>query len=69
MCITMVCIAKAMHSLPEGFAYLAYSGLKVFGVFFFAILKYNKVPNIYELMGIILIIIGVLMVNYLGKLN
>ena len=35
MCITMVCIAKAMHSLPVGFAYSTYSGLTVFGVVFF----------------------------------
>ena len=67
--ITMICIAKAMHSLPVGFAYSTYSGLTVVGVVFFAILKYNQVPNIYGLIGIILIIIGVVMVNYLGKLN
>jgi small multidrug resistance pump len=33
------------------------------------LLKYNQVPNIYGLIGIILIIIGVVMVNYLGRLN
>jgi small multidrug resistance pump len=32
-------------------------------------LKYNQVPNIYATIGIVLIIIGVVMVNYLGKLN
>jgi len=32
-------------------------------------LKYNQIPNIYGTIGIILIIIGVVMVNYLGKLN
>jgi len=32
-------------------------------------IKYNQVPNIYATIGIILIIIGVVMVNYLGKLN
>ena len=65
MFITMFCIAKAMHSLPVGFAYATYSGLTVTGV----VLKYNQVPNIYGLIGIILIIIGVVMVNYLGKLD
>jgi small multidrug resistance pump len=38
-------------------------------VVLFALLKYNQVPNIYGLIGIILIIIGVVMVNYLGRLN
>ena len=69
MLITMFCIAKAMHALPTGFAYATYSGLTVTGVVLFALLKYNQVPNIYGLIGIIFIIIGVVMVNYLGKLN
>ena len=69
MCITMFCIAKAMHALPVGFAYSTYSGLTISGVVFFAIFKYNQVPNIFGIIGIILIIIGVVMVNYLGKLN
>ena len=31
MCITMFCLAKAMHALPVGFAYSTYSGLTVTG--------------------------------------
>ena len=69
MCLTMFCIAKAMHALPVGFAYSTYSGLTVTGVVLFGLIKYNQVPNIYGIFGIILIIIGVVMVNYLGKLN
>ncbi len=69
MCITMICIAKAMHALPVGFAYSTYSGLTVSGVVLFALIKYNQVPNIYGIIGIILIIIGVVMVNYLGRLS
>ena len=69
MCITMFSISKAMSSLPVGFAYSTYSGLTVTGVLLFAMIKYNQVPNIYATIGIILIIIGVVMVNYLGKLN
>ena len=69
MCITMFCIAKAMHTLPVGFAYSTYSGLTVTGVVLFALLKYNQVPNVYGIIGIVLIIIGVVMVNYLGRLN
>tara|TARA_B100000902_G_C27024419_1_gene771252 strand:- start:165 stop:500 length:336 start_codon:yes stop_codon:yes gene_type:complete len=69
MLVTMFCISKAMHALPVGFAYATYSGLTVTGVVIFALLKYNQIPNVYGLIGIILIIIGVVMVNYLGKLN
>tara|TARA_B100001063_G_scaffold241326_1_gene268040 strand:+ start:2001 stop:2336 length:336 start_codon:yes stop_codon:yes gene_type:complete len=69
MIITMVCISKAMHALPVGFAYATYSGLTVTGVVLFALIKFNQVPNFYGVIGIFFIIIGVVMVNYLGKLN
>ena len=69
MSITMFSIAKAMSVLPVGFAYSTYSGLTVTGVFFFAVFSYNQIPNLYGIIGILLIIIGVIMVNYLGKLN
>ena len=69
MCITMFCMAKAMSALPVGFAYSTYSGLTVTGVLVFAAIKYNQIPNLYGILGVILIVIGVIMVNYLGKLN
>ena len=69
MCITMFSIAKAMSALPVGFAYSTYSGLTVTGVVLFAVLKFNQIPNIYGIIGIILIIIGVVMVNYLGRIS
>ena len=69
MCITMFSIAKAMSALPVGFAYSTYSGLTVMGVLVFAMIKYNQIPNLYATIGIILIVVGVVMVNYLGKLN
>ena len=69
MCITMFSLAKAMSVIPVGFAYSTYSGLSVTGVLIFAMLKYNQIPNVYALVGIILIVIGVVMVNYLGRLN
>ena len=69
MCITMFSIAKAMSALPVGFAYSTYSGLTVTGVVLFAVLKFNPVPNIYGIIGIIFIVIGVVMVNYLGSVK
>ena len=65
----MFSIAKAMSVIPVGFAYSTYSGLTVTGVLIFAMLKYNQIPNLYGLIGITLIVIGVVMVNYLGRLN
>ena len=69
MSVTMFSLAKAMSVIPVAFSYSTYSGLTVAGVVLFGILKYNQVPNIYGIIGIALIIIGVVMVNYLGRLN
>ena len=69
MSVTMFSLAKAMTVIPVGFAYSTYSGLTITGVLVFAMLKYNQIPNLYATVGIILIVIGVVMVNYLGKLN
>ena len=69
MCVTMFSLAKAMSVIPVGFAYSTYSGLTVTGVLIFAMIKYNQIPNLYGIIGIFLIIIGVLMVNSLGRLT
>ena len=67
MTVTMLCLAKAMTVIPVAFSYSTYSGLTVAGVVLFGILKYNQVPNLYGIIGIFLIVIGVVMVNYLGR--
>jgi len=74
VCVTSIilclfCLAKAMMTIPVGFTYATYGGLTITAVTIFGILKYNQTPNIYAVIGISLIIIGVIMVNYLGKIN
>ena len=63
------CLSKAMNIIPVGFTYATYGGLTITAVTIFGILKYNQLPNIYGTIGIILIIIGVILVNYLGKVT
>jgi small multidrug resistance pump len=58
-----------MNTIPVGFTYATYGGLTITAVTIFGILKYNQLPNIYGTIGIILIIIGVILVNYLGKVS
>ena len=61
------CLSKAMNIIPVGFTYATYGGLTITAVTLFGIFKYNQVPNIYGFIGIILIIIGVILLNTLGK--
>ena len=62
-------LSKAMNVIPVGFTYATYGGLTITAVTIFGVFKYNQLPNIYGTIGIIFIITGVILVNYLGKLN
>ena len=71
-CVTSIvlclfCLSKAMNIIPVGFAYATYGGLTITAVSLFAVFKYNQTPNVYGITGIILIIIGVILLNTLGK--
>ena len=61
------CLSKAMNVIPVCFAYATYGGLTITAVSLFAVFKYNQTPNVYGITGIILIIIGVILLNTLGK--
>ena len=63
------CLSKTMNVLPVGFAYATYGGLTITAVTIFGIFKYNQIPNIYGIIGISFIIIGVVLLNTLGKTN
>ena len=58
-----------MLIIPVGFTYATYGGLTITAVTLFGIFKYNQVPNIYGMIGILLIVIGVILLNTLGKTN
>tara|TARA_B100000945_G_C20248178_1_gene533167 strand:+ start:530 stop:865 length:336 start_codon:yes stop_codon:yes gene_type:complete len=61
------CLSKAMNIIPVGFAYATYGGLTITAVSLLAVFKYNQTPNVYGIIGIILIITGVILLNTLGK--
>ena len=61
------CLSKAMNIIPVGFTYATYGGLTITAVTFFGVFKYNQTPNFYGVIGIVLIIVGVVLLNTLGK--
>ena len=61
------CLSKAMNIIPVGFTYATYGGLTITAVTLFGVFKYQQVPNLYGIIGISLIIIGVILLNTLGK--
>ena len=61
------CLSKAMNIIPVSFTYATYGGLTITAVTLFGIFKYNQIPNLFGVIGIALIIIGVILLNTLGK--
>ena len=65
--LCLFCLSKAMNIIPVGFTYATYGGLTITAVTLFGVFKYNQIPNLYGVIGIALIIIGVILLNTLGK--
>ena len=63
------CLSIAMDIIPVGFTYATYGGLTITAVTLFGVFKYQQIPNLYGIIGISLIIIGVILLNTLGKTN
>ncbi len=61
------CLSKAMNIIPVGFTYATYGGLTITAVTLFGVFKYNQIPNFYGIIGIAFIIVGVVLLNTLGK--
>ena len=67
MFVCMFSLSKAMSVIPVGFTYATYGGLTITAIAVFGLIKYNQMPNLYGILGISLIIIGVIILNTFGK--
>ena len=67
MFICLFSLSKAMTVIPVGFTYATYGGLTITAIAIFGVIKYNQMPNLYGILGITLIIVGVVLLNTLGK--
>ena len=73
-CITSIvvcifCLSRAMTIIPVGFTYATYGALTITAVTLFGIFKYNQTPNLFGVLGLILIISGAILLNLFGKLK
>ena len=67
--VCIFCISKAMTVIPVGFTYATYGALTITAVTLFGVFKYNQTPNIFGMIGLALIILGVILLNTLGKVK
>jgi small multidrug resistance pump len=65
--LCMYTLSLVMKNIPMGITYASFAGLTIIATVIVGVIKYNQVPNLYSMIGLALIIIGVLMVNLLGN--
>ena len=67
--LCMFTLSLVMKVIPVGITYASFAGLCIIGTVLVGVFKFNQTPNLYTIIGLALIIIGVLMVNLIGKTN
>jgi len=65
----MYTLSIVMKSIPIGITYASFAGLCIIATTLVGIYRFNQLPDLYTIIGLILIISGVLIVNLLGKTN
>ena len=62
----MYALSIVMKNIPMGITYASFAGLTIISTVVVGIIRFDQVPNLYSIVGLCFIIIGVLMVNILG---
>ena len=65
--LCMYALSLVMKNIPMGITYASFAGLTIIATVIVGIIRFNQVPNLYSLIGLVFIIVGVLMVNLLGN--
>ena len=65
----MYTLSLVMKTIPVGITYASFAGLCILATTVVGIYKFNQMPDLYTIVGLVLIIAGVIMVNLLGKVN
>ena len=65
----MYALSLVMKTIPVGITYASFAGLCILATTIVGIYKFKQIPDLYTILGLVLIIAGVLIVNLLGKAN
>ena len=65
--LCMYALSMVMKNIPMGITYASFAGLTILATVAVGVIRFNQIPNIYSIIGLLLIIVGVLMVNLLGN--
>ena len=74
ICLVTICFSYYFMShvvgfIPVGITYATWSGLGIAAITIIGVFKYNQIPNIPTIIGLVLIIIGVIIVNTMSDMQ
>ena len=74
ICLVTICFSYYLMShvvsiIPVGITYATWSGLGIAAITIIGVFKYNQIPNVPTIIGLILIIIGVVIVNTMNDIK
>ena len=67
--LCMYSLSHVMKAIPVGVTYASFAGLTIIATATVGVIKFGQIPNLYTIIGLGLIIVGVLMVNLMSKTN
>jgi len=62
-------MSHVVNFVPVGITYATWSGLGIAAITIIGIIKYNQVPNIPTIIGLILIIAGVIIISTMNDIE
>ena len=63
----MYALSIVMKNIPMGITYASFAGLTIIATVVVGIFRFDQMPNLYSIIGLTFIVVGVLMVNLLGN--
>ena len=69
LCICLFLMSHTMKFIPVGIVYASWAGLGIVGITIIASIKYNQVPNIPTIIGLLFIVIGVVIVHLMNDIK
>ena len=69
ICFSYYLMSHVVSFIPIGITYATWSGLGIMAITIIGVFKYNQIPNIPTIIGLVLIIVGVIIVNTMNDIQ
>ena len=74
ICLATICFSYYLMShvvsfIPVGITYATWAGLGIAAITIIGVFKYNQIPNIPTIIGLVLIIVGVIIVSTMNDIE